>query len=103
MIMDIPDKSDIPAPDEVNRYAILAKLPPEHMLTVKGVASCLACSVRTVWRYVHSFQLPPPVRMGNKSIWTVGHLYQWDEKRRRDAEAAANREALRLRDYEFRS
>ena len=33
MIMDILDKSDIPAPDEVNRYAILAKLPPEHMLT----------------------------------------------------------------------
>lgn len=103
MNTDTTNASDLPLPDEVNRYAILAKLPPEQMLDIKALARCLACSTRTVWRRVYRRQLPPPILMGNTSIWTVGHIRQWFEKLYRTVEAASDREAARLRNFEFRS
>ncbi len=62
------NNSDLPIPDEVNRYAIFAALPPEQMLDAKGLAHCLKCSPRTVWRYVARFQLPPPIQISRQRI-----------------------------------
>lgn len=103
MITNETPSTEPSIPDEVNRYAVFATLPPEQMLDVKALAYCLACSTRTVQRRARSMQLPPPIRMGNKSIWTVGQIRQWIDKLCRKVEAATMQEAARLRNFDFRS
>jgi predicted DNA-binding transcriptional regulator AlpA len=88
---------------EINRYAALAALPPEQMLDLNGLAACLNRSTRSVQRWVHANQLPPPARMGNKDFWFVGRIREWLDRRCKDAEAKASREAARLGNYEFRT
>lgn len=89
-------------PDGVNRYATFATLPSEQILDCKGLAYCLDCSPRTVQRRVRCKQLPPPIRMGNKWIWTVGQIREWFDKLLRKAEAAMERSTVQLRDFEYR-
>ncbi len=88
--------------NDVNRFAVLATLPPEQMLDAKALAHCLDCSTRTVQRRVHRRELPPPITMGKKSIWTVGRIREWIDFWCRKVEAAAYGEAARLRNFEFR-
>lgn len=89
--------------DDVNRYAVLAKLPSDQLVDIKALAKCMACSPRTILRRVNSFQLPPPIRLGNQSIWIVGRIKDWLDKNCKKAEAIANQEVSRLSDYEFRT
>lgn len=95
-----PDAS--PMADEVNLYAALATLPPEQMLGVKALAELLSCSVRTIQRWAKSFQLPPPARIGNKSIWKVKHIHDWVDRLCKRAENEADAEKSRISNYQFR-
>lgn len=88
---------------EIHRYAALATLPPEQMLTIKALAACLGCSTRTIYRMVKRFELPPPAVIGNKSIWTVRRIRDRIDRLCGAAGKTAAREAARLRNFEFRT
>lgn len=90
-------------PDNLNRYAILAALPPEQVLDIKALAHCLSCSSRTIHRRVQYGQLPPPIHMGGQSIWVVGRIRQWISSLCDIAETIAIKEASRLSNFNFRS
>lgn len=98
--------SDLCAPSAandaaINRYAVLAALPPEQMLDIKAMAICFKCSTRTIQRMVKRRELPPPIVFGNKSIWTVKRIRDRIDHLYEAAVKAAAREASRLRDFEF--
>ena len=49
-----------------------------ELLDYKGVASMLAVSVRTVWRWRDAGKIPPPVRMGRRTLrWRLADLESW--------------------------
>ena len=62
-----PDGS-APAPDP-SQY---------RLLTVRELASTLAVSVRSVWRMSATGQLPPPLRLGPKTVcWRLADVREY--------------------------
>ena len=49
----------------------------EQLITVKTLASMLATSVRSVWRYRSAGRLPKAVRVGSSVRWRVSDIELW--------------------------
>ena len=47
------------------------------MLTVRGVATLLVCSPRTVYRLVDSGRIPRPIRLGSMVRWQREPFQRW--------------------------
>jgi predicted DNA-binding transcriptional regulator AlpA len=51
---------------------------PERLWSVKEVAEILSLSPRSVWRYVALGKLPPPIRLGARSVrWRASDLQRY--------------------------
>ncbi len=46
----------------------------DPLLNVKEVADLLDCATSTVWRYVVSGHLPPPIKIGRMTRWRQSEL-----------------------------
>ena len=73
----------------------LAGLPERALLDENALAKSLKVTKRTVRRMVARFELPPPVSFAGRSMWQVGRVMCWFEKRadrlEREARKAAER------------
>jgi predicted DNA-binding transcriptional regulator AlpA len=49
----------------------------DHLINVKTLASMLATSVRSVWRYRSAGRLPKAVRVGSSVRWRVSDIKLW--------------------------
>jgi len=49
----------------------------EQLITVKTLASMLATSVRSVWRYRSAGRLPKAVRVGSSVRWRMSDIKLW--------------------------
>jgi len=73
----------------------LALLPEKAMVDEAKLAGLLHVSGRTLRRLVARWTLPPPIRVGNRSLWIVGrilaHLEAAAARAEKDAERAARK------------
>ena len=54
---------------------------PDLLLTVREVARRLALATRTVWKWSRSGQLPPPVRLGRRTLrWRAAEIERYVEE-----------------------
>jgi len=68
----------------------LASLPEAALLDEEALANMLQVTRRTVRRMVARFELPPPIRLANRSTWRAGTILSWIERRiAAEAEKAA--------------
>ncbi len=51
----------------------------EQLITVRTVASMLATSVRSVWRYRSAGRLPKSVNVGSSIRWRMSDIQLWIE------------------------
>jgi excisionase family DNA binding protein len=51
------------------------------MLKADEVAELLGCSVRTVWRYRDTGELPKPLKVGQLVRWPMEVIEQWIQER----------------------
>ena len=75
----------------------LARLPEKTILNESMLAETLQVSTRTVRRMVSRFELPPPVQLGNHSVWTVGRILSFIDNALRQPEEESCRESERIR------
>jgi predicted DNA-binding transcriptional regulator AlpA len=68
-----------------------ASLAPETLIDETVVALALRVSKRTVRRMVARYELPPPVRLGGRSMWRVSRIAAWFERRADRLEREARR------------
>ena len=63
-------------------YRELGALPPATPLTEAGLAALLGKKcVESVKRAVARGELPPPVKIAGKNVWTAGYLVKYIEDR----------------------
>lgn len=74
----------------------LALLPEQALVDEAKLAQLLQVSTRTVRRRVACFELPPPFKLGSKSMWMVGRVREFFSKKAKQAEKVAAKEASRL-------
>jgi len=71
--------------DEQTRQGVvilgLASMPEGALLDEAALASVLSVTRRTVRRMVCRFELPPPIRLANRSTWRAGTILTWIERR----------------------
>ena len=95
----LPADPEAEKADEGGRVGLvldgLALLPEKAMVDEAKLAELLHVSGRTLRRLVARWTLPPPIRVGNRSLWIVGrivaHLEAAAERAERDAERAARK------------
>lgn len=88
---------------DVTGFNSMANMLADERVDIWHMAKEFKCSPRTVQRYVQRGQLPPPIRFGRRSLWVVKRVREWIEKRSDAAEAEAEREAQRLKNYSYRA
>ncbi len=49
----------------------------DHLINVRTLASMLATSVRSVWRYRSAGRLPKAVRVGSSVRWRLSDIRLW--------------------------
>ncbi len=59
----------------------LGSLPPKTFVTREWLAKAFGRCAATIDRWVKSGELPPPVTLGGKKVWTVGALLRHIENR----------------------
>lgn len=69
----------------------LAALPEQAMVDEEWLANAFKVSPRTIRRMVQAHQLPPPIRVGNKSLWIVGRVLDFLDSVAQSAEREAKR------------
>jgi len=79
-----------------NAGAGLAELPDSAMMDLAALALALGCCQRTARRMVRRRELPPPIKLGRRSVWTAGRLRAWLDRRAEGAEAEAEKELARI-------
>ena len=77
--------------------AALGELKPGAIITEEGVAHLFHRHVVSVKRAVQRGELPPPCRLFGVSVWTVGALVRYIERRLEQAAQEAERDAQRMR------
>lgn len=50
-------------------------------VTKAELAKIFDVTERTILRMVNRYELPKPVRMGKRSLWQIGYVRGWMEKR----------------------
>ena len=74
----------------------LAELPDSAMMDLAALAEALGCCQRTARRMIRRRELPPPIKLGRRSVWTAGRLRAWLDRRAEGAEAEAEKELARI-------
>lgn len=92
-----PDETAIA---DVGVITDLAVLPERSLVGEAWLAKALGVTERTIRNMVTRYELPPPVRLGGRSMWLVGRVLDYiDGTALRMAEEAM-REAERIRELE---
>jgi predicted DNA-binding transcriptional regulator AlpA len=69
----------------------LAALPEKALVPERELAAIFYVSQRTIQRMVGRNELPPPVRLGGKSMWIVGRVLAHIEGTAENAERVVRR------------
>lgn len=77
--------------------AELAEYPERALLDEQRLAQVFKVSTRTIRRMVTRAELPPPLQLGNRSVWIAGRILDYLDKAAERREAEARREAERLK------
>ena len=75
----------------------LADLPENTYLDDKALGAALDVSSHTIRRMTRRHELPPPVRLGGRSLWIAGKVRAWIAERQEQAEREAQKQISRLR------
>lgn len=62
---------------KVKTTICLHDYPDGQFITKSELAAALARTERTILRMVRRYELPPPVRLGKRAVWQVGHVKKW--------------------------
>jgi len=75
--------------------AALAELPPDTPIDEAALAGFFGCCIKSIKRAVRRGELPPPVKLLGKPMWTVravlDHLNKRLEKAKQEAERLERR------------
>jgi len=74
----------------------LARLPVGTILDERTLAGMFACHPATIKRAVQRGELPAPIRMFGRPVWTAGRILEHVAGRLEAAQKDAEREAQRL-------
>lgn len=95
------DQAPKPQGDEATAAAgvldELARLPEKAILNEAALALALHVAPRTLRRMVNRWQLPPPVRLGGRSVWFAGRVLAHIEAAAIRAEKDAEKDARKFR------
>ncbi|MFH1732304.1 MAG: hypothetical protein ABIF82_11730, partial [Planctomycetota bacterium] len=76
--------------------AELGRLPSGTILDERALAGLFQCCAATIKRAVQRGELPAPVRMFGRPVWTAGRILEHVTDRLAQAQKEAEREAQRL-------
>lgn len=74
----------------------LGSLPSGTILDERALAAMFGCSTATIKRAVQRSELPAPVRMFGRPVWTAGAILRHVEARLVEAQKVAERDAERF-------
>lgn len=77
----------------------LAKLPKEALLDEKAMAKAFNVCGKTIRRMTARYELPPPIRVGGRSLWIAGRVISWIEANAERLEKDAMKAVEKIRRY----
>ena len=86
-------------PQEDGVLTEIAALPEGAVITEQALARMLGKCRKTVKRMVERNELPPPVRMNGKPVWTAGAILKHIEERLQVAKRELQKERERISKY----
>lgn len=89
-VIGLPE-SDESAASIPNVISLLGELGEGAIITEDGIAQLFGRHAMSVKRAVERGELPPPTRLFNKNIWTVGALVRHIEKKLEEAARESER------------
>lgn len=81
------------------RFGELAKMPPEMLLSIKGLAEAFGVTMRTIHRMRDRCELPGAVKIGKRRFWRAGRVSAWFDKMAEEAERLTERQRRKIAAY----
>ena len=53
------------------------RTPAALLVDVRGLARLTSLSVRTLWRRVSAGAMPPPLKIGGRTLWRIDDIRDW--------------------------